>query len=129
MQKLYNFIEARLPFCAILSTFLVIGGFFYCVCVFRCTAMNEHSSRSHAIFIITVECSAVSAIKPFWKRIECTKIIKALSLPINMVNVHKTLLCAAERGREISHPSWQTELSGFGRKWTSIKDSNHCKSS
>ena len=27
---------------------------------FRATNMNEHSSRSHAIFIITIECSEVS---------------------------------------------------------------------
>lgn len=26
----------------------------------RCTDMNKHSSRSHAIFIVTIECCAVS---------------------------------------------------------------------
>ena len=26
---------------------------------FRATNMNEHSSRSHAIFIVTIECSEV----------------------------------------------------------------------
>ena len=33
---------------------------FYC----RATCMNEHSSRSHAIFIITIECSEVSKTGP-----------------------------------------------------------------
>lgn len=28
-------------------------------CDYRATDMNEHSSRSHAIFIITIECSTV----------------------------------------------------------------------
>lgn len=30
--------------------------------IHRATNMNEHSSRSHAIFIITIECSEVSYI-------------------------------------------------------------------
>lgn len=32
------------------------------VLYYRATDMNEHSSRSHAIFIITIECSEVIAI-------------------------------------------------------------------
>lgn len=33
--------------------------------IHRATNMNEHSSRSHAIFIITIECSEVNYISVF----------------------------------------------------------------
>ena len=47
--------------------------------------MNEHSSRSHAIFIVTVECCAVSPLLDI-------ALVLSLSLSLSLSNIDITYL-------------------------------------
>ena len=55
------------------------------VICFRATDMNEHSSRSHAIFIITIECSTVQDL-------DIVFIISAISNITNETRQHFNIL-------------------------------------
>jgi hypothetical protein len=60
---LFNIIrQALIPHAVLLSFRWVLITFLYKTFIYRATDMNEHSSRSHAIFIITIECSEVKTL-------------------------------------------------------------------